>query len=101
MTDRKISVIMSVYNGEKSIEKSINSILEQTFKDFELLVLDDLSNDSTPEILKKFKHDSRVKIYSNDKNIGLTKSLNYLIKQSSANTYFVKTLMTSVFQLGL
>jgi len=88
MTDRKISVIMSVYNAEKSIEKSINSILEQTFKDFELLVLDDLSNDSTPEILKKFKHDSRVKIYSNDKNIGLTKSLNFLIKQSSCKYIF-------------
>ena len=72
MNNKNLSVIMSVHNNETSIEKSINSVLDQTYKDFELLVLDDFSTDSTPEILNTLKHDSRVKIYSNDKNIGLT-----------------------------
>ena len=67
MSDKKISVIMSVFNDEANIENSINSILSQTYKEFELLVLDDFSSDSTPKILNKFKHDARVKIYSNDK----------------------------------
>ena len=88
MNNKNLSVIMSVHNNETSIEKSINSVLDQTYKDFELLVLDDFSTDSTPEILNTFKHDSRVKIYSNDKNIGLTKSLNFLIEQSSCKYIF-------------
>jgi glycosyltransferase EpsE len=88
MSDKKISVIMSVFNDEANIENSINSILSQTYKEFELLVLDDFSSDSTPKILNKFKHDARVKIYSNDKNIGLTKSLNFLIEQSTGMYIF-------------
>ena len=79
---------MSVFNDEANIENSMNSILSQTYKEFELLVLDDFSSDSTPKILNKFKHAARVKIYSNDKNIGLTKSLNFLIEQSTGMYIF-------------
>ena len=58
--NKKISVLMSVYNSEKTIEESINSVLNQTFSDFEFLINDDCSTDSTLEIIKKFeKIDSR------------------------------------------
>ena len=49
-----ISVIMSVFNGEKYIEESIKSILNQTFKSFEFLIIDDNSSDETWRIIKKY-----------------------------------------------
>ena len=49
----KISVIMSVYNGEAYLEEAIESVLSQTFSDFELIVIDDHSSDATPEILSR------------------------------------------------
>ncbi len=77
----KVSVIMAVYNGEKYLREAIESILSQTFKDFEFIIVDDGSTDRTPDILKEYeKKDDRVKIITNSKNIGLTKSLNKAIK---------------------
>ncbi len=75
----KVSVIMSVYNGEKYLCKAIDSILDQTFKDFEFLIINDGSTDRTSEILQSY-HDSRMKIINNVENIGLTKSLNKGLK---------------------
>jgi len=77
-----VSVIMSTYNDEKTIFDSIQSILDQSYKNIELLVLNDASTDNTRKILNIFK-DKRIKIFTNKKNIGLTKSLNFLIKKSS------------------
>ena len=78
-----ISVIMSVFNGEKYLERSIHSILEQTYKEFEFLILDDASTDNTANILTEFtERDSRIKVFHNSENLGLTKSLNYLVDQS-------------------
>ena len=50
----KISVLMSVFNGEKSIEKSINSILNQSYGNFELLIMNDKSTDNTGQILNSY-----------------------------------------------
>ena len=50
----EISLIMSVYNGEDYLEEAIESVLNQTFKAFELIVINDCSTDSTGEILKQF-----------------------------------------------
>ena len=81
MKNPKISVIMAVYNEEKYIREAIESILNQTFKDFEFIIVDDGSTDRTLEILKKYaKKDSRIKILRNEKNLGLTKSLNKALK---------------------
>ena len=77
----KTSVIMSVYNDEKNVETAIKSILNQSYKDFEFLIIDDCSNDSTIKKIEKFKDfDDRLKVFKNSKNIGLTKSLNLLLK---------------------
>ena len=83
--NKKISVLMSVYNSENTLEDSIKSILNQTFTDFEFLISDDGSTDGSVEILKSYKKiDSRINIYFNKENIGLTKSLNKLLKHSSS-----------------
>ena len=79
MKNPKITVLMSVYNGEKYLNEAIDSILAQTFKDFEFLIIDDGSTDKTGEILESYS-DQRIKIIDNEKNIGLTKSLNIGLK---------------------
>ncbi len=60
--DKLVSVIIGIYNGEKYIFETINSILQQTYKDFEVLIVVNCTNDLTKEILKKF-NDDRIKVY--------------------------------------
>ena len=71
----KVTVLMSVYNGERYLKEAIDSILTQTFTDFEFLIIDDASTDKTPDILRSYS-DPRIRIVTNQENIGLTKSLN-------------------------
>ncbi len=79
----KISVLMSVYNDENLLKESIESILNQTYENFELLICNDSSLDNTSKVLSFYeKNDSRIKVINNKKNIGLTKSLNKLINIS-------------------
>ena len=84
MKDPLISVLLSVYNDEKNIEESINSILSQSYKNIELLVIDDCSTDNTYKVINEIK-DSRIRIFRNKDNQGLTKSLNTLIKESKGH----------------
>ena len=88
MVVKTISVIMSVYNDENNVANAIQSILDQTFDDFEFLIIDDCSTDNTYEEMTKFVNDSRVKLYVNEENIGLTKSLNKLIEESNGKYIF-------------
>ncbi len=79
----KISVIMSVFNHEKYLQKSIDSILSQSYKNFEFIIINDGSNKNTKKILELNKlQDKRIKVIINKKRIGLTKSLNIAIKIS-------------------
>jgi glycosyltransferase involved in cell wall biosynthesis len=71
----KISIIMSVYNGEKYLHEAVDSILNQTFEDFEFIINDDGSTDRTANILDEFT-DHRIIRLKNKKNIGLAASLN-------------------------
>lgn len=81
-----VSVLLPVYNSEKTIDKCLNSIVNQTYQNLEILICDDHSTDATYTILKKFtESDSRIKLYRNEVNIGLTKTLNFLINKSSGS----------------
>ena len=72
-----VSVITPVYNREKYLVKCIESILKQTYSNFEFLIVDDKSSDNTLEIIKNYQSiDSRIKILENDKNLGATVSFN-------------------------
>src|SRR3989339_623001 len=67
----KISVIMSAYNAEKYLAEAIESILAQTFKNFEFIIIDDGSKDDTLRIINEYaRKDRRIKVYHNKKNIG-------------------------------
>ena len=81
MKNKLVSVLMSTHNNANEIKSSIDSILNQTYRNLELLIVDDFSQDNTLEIIKSYK-DGRIKYFQNKKNIGLTKSLNFLILQS-------------------
>jgi glycosyltransferase involved in cell wall biosynthesis len=73
----KVSVIMSVFNGEPYLSQAIESILSQTFDDFEFIIVDDGSTDSSPMILETFaKKHVRIRLLRNDSNSGLIASLN-------------------------
>ena len=78
----KISVIMSVFNGSKFLSDAIQSILNQTFKEFEFIIVDDGSTDNSLNIIRSFESaDSRIKVISK-LNEGLAKSLNAAISVS-------------------
>ena len=70
-----ISVIMPVYNGERFLRQAVDSILSQTFKDFELIIINDGSSDSTEDIILSYK-DKRIRYVKNEKNLRLIKTLN-------------------------
>lgn len=73
----KISIILPTYNGEKYIQKSIESIINQNFTDWELIIVDDCSKDNTPFIVDEYaKKDPRIKVIHNKNNLKLPKSLN-------------------------
>jgi glycosyltransferase involved in cell wall biosynthesis len=82
----KISILMSCYNSEDTVQKSINSILQQSYDDFEFLIMDDNSTDYTFNIIKEnAKIDNRIRYFKNEINLGLTKSLNKLIEHSKGS----------------
>jgi hypothetical protein len=71
----RISVLMAVYNGERHVAEATESILGQTFADFEFLIIDDGSTDGTRAILESYR-DSRIRVVANEENLGLACSLN-------------------------
>lgn len=71
----KLSVLTPVYNAERFLIKAIDSILEQTFTDFEFLIIDDCSNDNSTHIIQSYT-DCRIRYYRNEKNLGISASLN-------------------------
>ncbi len=78
-TNPTISVIMPVYNAQTYLRECIDSVLNQTFADFEFIIIDDCCTDSTATILSSY-NDARIKIFKNETNLGLTKSLNRAIE---------------------
>ncbi len=72
-----ISVVTAVYNGEGFLRQTLDSLLCQTEKNFEAIIIDDCSTDSTPEILKEYSEkDGRIRVFRNEQNMRLANSLN-------------------------
>ena len=79
-----VSVVMSAYNSESSVAESIESILNQSYKNIEFLIIDDCSTDKTAQVIESYlEKNKNIKFTKNKTNLGLTKSLNILIKKSS------------------
>lgn len=81
----KISIIMPVYNAEKTVEKALKSIRKQSFVDFEVLIINDGSTDHTKNVLERFiQNDTRFKLY-NRKNEGVGAARQYGLEKTSGN----------------
>ena len=79
MSRKPITVLMPVYNGEKFLREAIESILNQSYEDFEFLIINDASTDRSKDIIGSYD-DPRIRLINNEKNIGLTASLNKGLK---------------------
>lgn len=79
LTHPQITVLMAVYNGSAFLRHAIDSILEQTFTNYEFLIINDASTDASGGIIASY-HDPRIRVVNNRTNLGLTKSLNIGLK---------------------
>lgn len=85
---RKVSIVLPVYNGEKYIEEAIRSVINQTYENWELIIVNDCSTDSTSDILEQYKNvDGRIKIINNMENRKLPKSLNIGFERAEGEYY--------------
>ena len=81
----KISIVMASYNYAPIIGEAIESIINQTYKDWELIIVDDGSTDNSVEVIKKYLSDNRIKLYINEKNLGLAKTVRKGIQYSTSD----------------
>ena len=110
MVKPKLSVIVSVYNTEKFVEKCIDSILNQTYENIELLIIDDGSKDKSLQLLQKYKKNKNVILIENKENKGLSYSRNLGMKKATGDYLgfidsddyiepdYYKNLMTSIIR---
>lgn len=68
MVEGLVSIVMPAYNAAKTIEKSIDTVLKQTYQDWELIIVDDCSKDDTLRVLEKYKDNPKIKIIANEVN---------------------------------
>lgn len=85
----KVDVLMATYNGEKYIKEQIDSILNQTYKNIQLIISDDCSTDKTREILKQYEQNDNVKIFYQEKNLGYIKNFEFLLKNVESDLYML------------
>lgn len=81
-----ISIVLPVYNGERYLRESIDSVLNQTYRNWELIIVDDCSTDSSAKIAKEYtKKDKRIYYYRNENNLRLPRNLNKGFKLARGN----------------
>ncbi len=85
----KIDVLMATYNGEKYLKEQIESILNQTYKNIQLIISDDCSTDGTREILKQYEQNDKIKIFYQEKNLGYIKNFEFLLKNVENELYML------------
>src|SRR5574337_492447 len=84
----KVALGMPVYNGEKFLRRRLDSLLTQTFTDFELIISDNASTDSTSHICEKYaKKDGRIRYIRQKKNMGVTWNFNFVLREAKSK-YF-------------
>ncbi len=85
-----IDILLTTYNGEKYLKEQIDSILNQTYKNFNLIISDDCSNDMTRNILKEYeKKDPRIKVYFQEENLGYVKNFEFLLNKVENELYML------------
>ena len=89
LTDMKLSIGLPVHNGEKFIRKCLDSLLAQTFENFEIIISDNASTDDTQKICQEYsKKDKRIQYIQQENNIGLLPNFNFVLEQAK-NEFFM------------
>jgi glycosyltransferase involved in cell wall biosynthesis len=87
----KITVGLPVYNGERFLRPKLDSIIKQTYKEFELVISDNASNDATEKICREYMDkDNRIKYFRQEKNMGVTRNFEFVLEKASGD-YFMWT----------
>lgn len=87
--EEKVDILMATYNGKKYLKEQIESILNQTYKNIQLIISDDCSTDGTREILRQYEQNERIKIFYQEKNLGYIKNFEFLLKNVESNLYML------------
>jgi glycosyltransferase involved in cell wall biosynthesis len=86
MEDTLVSIAMCTYNGAKFLTQQLNSIINQTYRNLEIIVVDDRSDDATVDIVKSFAaKDNRIKVYENEINLGYNKNFERVLRLTTGN----------------
>ena len=92
-TTSNVSIIIAVYNSEKYIGQAVESILNQSFQNFEFIILDDASTDSSYEICQRYSQwDTRIKLFKNKQNMWVVKTRNKLLNLVSKDIDYIMIL---------
>jgi glycosyltransferase involved in cell wall biosynthesis len=87
-TAPRLSIGLPVYNGEKYVAESLEALLGQSFTDFELIISDNASTDSTADICRRYeKQDSRVRYFRQPRNVGMAPNVNFIVGQARGELY--------------
>lgn len=88
---KKVSIVLPVYNGQQFLRQSVESVIAQTYQDWELIIVDDCSTDGSPDIMSEYENkDSRIRVIHNRENQKLPESLNIGFRAANGD-YFTWT----------
>ena len=90
MTEKKVVILMATYNGQKYLKCQLDSIIQQTYRNWQLIIRDDCSKDNTVKIIQEYeKKDDRIKVIDNEgKNLGAIGNFFELIKKAPDASYY-------------
>lgn len=87
--NQKVDILLATYNGEKYIKEQVESILNQTYENIQIIISDDCSTDKTRQVLKEYENNEKIKIFYQEKNLGYVKNFEFLLKQVESNLYML------------
>lgn len=87
--NQKVDILLATYNGEKYIKEQVESILNQTYENIQIIISDDCSTDKTRQVLKEYENNEKIKIFYQEKNLGYVKNFEFLLKQVENNLYML------------
>lgn len=84
----KVDILLATYNGEKYLRQQLDSLLNQTYSNFRLIISDDMSTDSTVRILEEYvQKDNRIIVYTHEENLGVVANFEFLLKKVESKCY--------------
>lgn len=86
---KKVDVLLATYNGERYVKEQIESILNQTYENIQIIISDDCSKDGTRQILKEYEQNDNIKVFYQEKNLGYVKNFEFLLKQVESDLYML------------